>query len=118
VCPLGQRRGAARPGRCQPQCGIEPQRIGVVLVTPALCEEQQHGAQQVGQGIGHQMRLAWIVQPFCQPFNDPTALHHLAHDHRPRVAGQAFDAGLDDHARVEARMKGRWRFTHGLFGSR
>src|SRR3954467_14556360 len=64
------------------------------------------------------MRLAWIVQPFCQPLNDPAALHHLAHKHRPRVAGQAFDASLDYHASVEARMEGRWRFTHGLFGSR
>jgi hypothetical protein len=36
----------------------------------------------------------------------------------PRFLTAANNAGLDDHARVEARMKGRWRFTHGLFGSR
>src|SRR3954454_21016037 len=59
------------------------------------------------------MRLAWMVQPFCQPLNDPAALHHLAHKHRTRVAGQAFDASLDYHASVEARMEGRWRAPMG-----
>ena len=42
----------------------------------------------------------------------------VAPDHRARVIGQALNACLDHHARVEARTEGRWRFTHGRFGSR
>ena len=33
------------PATAQPQCGIEPQPLGVVLIAPALGEQHQHGAQ-------------------------------------------------------------------------
>ena len=107
VRPLRQRRGAARPGDGAAQGGIEPQPIGVVLVAPALGEQHQHGAQQLGQRIGDEVRLPRVVQPRGHPLDDAGALDHLAHEDGTGVAGQALGAGFDGQAGVEAGGEGR-----------
>jgi len=114
VCAFRQRRGAARPGNGAAQGGIEAQRIGVVLIAPALGEQHQHGAQQLGQRIGDEMRLPRVVQSRGHPFEDAGALDHLAHEDRAGVAGQMFGAGFDGQAGVEAGGDWQQRFTHGV----
>jgi hypothetical protein len=114
VGTLRQRRGAARAGDGEPQGGIEPQRVGVVLVAPALGEQHQQGAQQVGQGIADEMGLPWIVQPCRQPRDDAGPLDRLAYEDGAGVAGQTLGSGLHKQAGVEAAGEERWRFTHGV----
>src|SRR3982750_1576749 len=86
----------------------------MVLVAQALGEQNQHGAQQLGQWRGDEVRLPRVVQPRGHPFEDAGALDHLAHEDRAGIAGQMFGTGLDRKAGVEAGGEWQQRFTHGV----
>jgi hypothetical protein len=101
VDTLRQRRGATRAGDGEPQGGIEPQRVGIVLVAPALGEQDEHGAQQVGQRVGDEVRLPRIDEALRQPADDAGSLERLPQQHGAGVAGQALGAGLDKQTGVE-----------------
>ena len=52
---------------------VVPQPVGIVLVSPALAEQHQVGAQQIGQRICDQagVGIARIEQPHGHPLDDP-----------------------------------------------
>ena len=86
---------------------IVSQAVGVVLVAPALAEQQQVGAQQVGQRIGDGVRVARIDQPPGHPLHDAGALHDLTQQQRAAVGAQMIRPRLDLHATVEGGRKDR-----------
>lgn len=94
--------GATLAGRGEAQGRVEAQRVGIVLVAPAVAEQDEHGAQQVGQRVGDQARLARIGEALGQPGNEAGPLQDLAQQHRPGVAAQPLGSGLDGEAAVEA----------------
>jgi hypothetical protein len=94
--------GATLAGRGEAQGRVETQRVGIVLVAPALAERDEHGAQQVGQGVGHQARMARVGEALDKPGDDAGPLQDLAQQHRPGVAAQPLGPGLDGEAAVEA----------------
>ena len=58
-----QAGGAAAAVVGDAEARVVSQAVGVVLFAPALAEQQQVGAQQVGQRIGDGVRVARIDQP-------------------------------------------------------
>ena len=84
-----------------------PQAVGVVLVAPALAEQQQVGPQQIRQRIADRVWIAWIDQPLGHPLHDAGALHDLAQQQRAAVGAQMIRPRLDLHATVEGGRKDR-----------
>ena len=104
---LLQAGGAAAAVVGDAEARVVSQAVGVVLVAPALAEQQQVGAQQVGQRIGDGVRVARIDQPPGHPLHDAGALHDLAQQQRAGVGAEMIRPRLDLHAAVEGRRKDR-----------
>lgn len=105
-----QRAGGIRDR--QPQRRIEAQRIGVVLVAPALAEHHHYRMQQLRQRIVNLVLHTWIGELPRDLLNDAALVEQLPHQHRTTLGAEAVGARLDVQPRIEGRNKNRRCFTH------
>ena len=75
--PVGQRHGPSCFRNCQSQRGIETQRVGVVLVAPALAIQHQHGAQQFRQLVVDVVLRTAVGESRDEPVDDAALFEHL-----------------------------------------
>ena len=85
VCERRQtRRGTGR----QPERRVVAQAVRIVMIAPALRDQQYAGADQRGEVMRDVLLAARVVQAGGHPAHDPTALEDLPQHHRTGVAGQ------------------------------
>jgi hypothetical protein len=98
-----ERRQTGRGTRRQAKRRIMAQRIGIIMIPPALRGQQHAGADQRGEIVGHIGLVARIVQPRGHPWNDPAGLQDLPQRHRAGIARQPVRPALDPQRPVEPR---------------
>jgi len=82
------------------------QRVGIVVVPPALCGQQHSGAEELGEVVGDVTLAARVLQAAGHPAKDTAALECLSQHHRTRIAGQPIGPALDPKRTIET---GRYR---------
>jgi len=113
VRPRLQRGNPAALGNRQAEHGVVAQRIGIVLIAPALPQEQQRGGHELRQRMRDQLGVAVVDQTLDQPVDEPEPLHHLPQHHRPGLRRQPLGPRLDAQRPVELRpKKSEIPFTH------
>ena len=111
--PSFERRDAAAGRDGEAQDGVVAQGVGVVLVAPALAQQQQRRVQQLDEWVRHEFRVAGVRKPLGQPARHAEPLDDLAQQHRAGLGGQAFRPRLDAQRTVEIqREKCQIGFTH------
>ena len=70
---------------CQPEGGIMPHGIGIVMIAPALSTEQNARAKQIGQIMDNILLATRVSQLRYHSLNDPAAVEDLA---------QGYSAGI------------------------
>ena len=103
--PVERRASGSRADR-QPEGGIVPERISVVMVAPALGDEQNACADEGGEVMDDILLAPRIGQLRDHPLDDAAAFHDLAQRHDTGIAGQPFRAALDAKGLVEAGGEG------------
>mgnify|MGYP006274009039 CR=1 FL=1 len=98
-----ERRAPGRRTGRQPEGGIVPERVRVVVVAPALGGEQDARPDQRGEVMDDILLAPRIRELWDHPLDDAALFHDLAQDHGPGVPGQALGAALDPERPVEAR---------------
>jgi hypothetical protein len=111
VVVITQRRRAACLRNRHAHRGIEAQRVGVILITPAQAEQHQHGAQQFREAVGHLVLRTRVGEAGNHPRDDAAALQQLAQQYCAAIRTQPLGTCLDDKAAVEGWHQNRQCFT-------
>ncbi len=77
------------------------QRVGIVVVTPALRRQQHGGPDQRGEVVCDVGLAARILQPRGHPGDDAAPFQHFPEQHRTRVAGEPIGAAFHAQSAVE-----------------
>ncbi len=93
----GQQGGvAAAIGDGQPEGRIVAQEVGIVVVAPALTQQDQLGAQQLAPGVGDQIIFtAEVDQVVTQPSIDSELMHGFAQQQGTGIGRDALGADLE-----------------------
>ncbi len=99
--PLQRRQPGRRTGG-QTEGRIVAQRVGIVVVAPALCRQKHARADEGGEVVGHVHLAARILQAGSHPAKDTTSFQDLAHKHSTGITGQSLHTALDTKRPIEA----------------
>ena len=112
--PRQQRRDSAPTRHREPHRRVAAQGTGVILVTPALAQQEQRRVEQLRHRVRDQLLIPRIFNSLDQPRRDAEPLDHLAEDHGAGLRGQALGPGLHPQRTVELGRKQHKVFTHDV----
>ena len=88
------------------------QRTGIIVVPPALRQQQDRGPDERGEVVGHVHLTARVLQAGGHPAHDAAPFQDLAHKHRTGITRQPLDPALDPKRPVETGGDRLWSLTH------
>jgi hypothetical protein len=96
-----QRPGPPSIGHREPERRVVVERIGVVLITPALPQQQERRTHQFRERVRDELGLARIDEPLDQPLDDAHPPHHFPQDDGPSLCRQALGTAFDAQRAIE-----------------
>ena len=98
-----ERRAPGRRTGRQPERGIVPERVRVVVIAPAPGGKQNARPDERGEVVDDILLAPRVLELRTHPLDDAAPLQDLAQDDGPGVTGQPLGAALDAQRPVEAR---------------
>ena len=75
--------------------------VGIVLIAPALAQQEEGRPQQLRERMRDELGLARIREMLDEPGDDSRLFHHLPQHDRARFRGQALRTALQTQRTVE-----------------